>query len=114
MISLDGILVEDSFVAQNIFTSTLGYMFRKEPHYSMIYFPKSFLRLNLSFHTFFCSFPLNFYFFNKHQEVIGLLLQIEPWGYFSMRSQHYESLLEVPTSSSWNQSLRLGTKLCIN
>lgn len=111
MISIDGQAIENSMKA-NFFQAIRGYMFFKDSYPSMILFNTYFHRASI--HTYFCSFNLSLYYIDKEGFVFLYIENILPKSYITLAHSKLKYFLEIPSESSLNKIIKIGSHVCIN
>lgn len=111
MISIDGQAIENSIKA-NFIQAIRGYMFFKDSYPSMILFNTYLHRASV--HTYFCHFNLSFYFIDQEGLVFLYIENVLPKSYMTMSHNKLKYFLEVPSDSSLNNIIKIGSQICIN
>jgi Uncharacterized conserved protein len=87
-------VIGDIYTADTFFKRFMGYMFRKKPHHSAIFFSPC-----NSIHCFFMRFDIDVIFLNERMEIIRIDKAVKPWKVI-MPIKGAVAVIEVPSDKA--------------
>lgn len=105
IIRADGDILSDIFIANNIKSRFLGYMFQKKPQYDSIMFKPC-----NSIHTFFMKFNIDLLFLNDNMEIVKIIENLTP-GKIIMPVKCAKIVIEAKAGNL--KKLRIGDKIIL-